>query len=972
MKNLKSRWFLILVFTALAIWAVSDPSKFILGPDLSGGTILIYSVNQKEKGESIPMDKLIGSLKERLDPAGLFNYVIRPLGGDRVEIIMPQAESQDVDRVKRMVSTVGQLQFRIVANRKRHGDLIERAELAWPKKTIGKEGVFVPYGVYKPIDKTAPDYAGLTAEADKAWPNKVLSEDVKFVPISDFTSETDVEKGHFVKKGADGLEYVLCKWSDDDIKVDDDRNLTKVDDAGNHYVLVYQDDMNVTGEYLTRVYPTMHDGNVAVGFQFNPTGATKFYQLTGEFQPEPDGSVSQLAVVLDNQIRSAPNLQARISGNGVISGNFTKEEINDLVRILDAGQLPYALEKEPSSQFQLGPTLGLDTIKNAKVALSLSLALVVIFMLIYYRVLGVVAICALTLNILFTVALMVIFKATWTLPGLAGLVLTVGMAVDANVLIYERIREEIERKASLGLAVRNGFEKAFSTILDSNVTTILTAIILFVIGTDQIKGFAITLILGIITSMFCALFVSRTLIETYYQWKRPRTLSMMKMLTATNIDFLKYRKLALAGSLAVILAGIVVFSLRGASNFDVDFTGGTMVGLKLTKPLDSAEVRKMASSVLPDVAIESLSVSDEPQGVRYIVRTTERDNVGEGQEKPIRQRLAEEFKDYLQLPQMSFGEITKIPPRTDDNKDKVPPQLAAFAGGSEATIEFKEPYSPEFVQSFFSDEFRKTAGSTDPSNLFALVPVGATQSAVDGSTSEVAYTSFIIGTNGDLAKILPAVQGEINSTPDFDQFSQFGPQVAGETQTRAIWAICLSWAGIIMYVWFRFGSVAYGLSGVVALVHDVLVAVGLLSIMSAVAAISFLFGSEMKIDLTTVAAILTLIGYSINDTIVIFDRVREVKGKAPQLSEAIINRSINETLSRTVITALTTFVSVFVLYIGGGASLRSFSFILLIGVVVGTYSTLFIACPSLFWLSGVGKSDKLRELQKSGSTAAVL
>ncbi|MGL5096030.1 MAG: protein translocase subunit SecD, partial [Planctomycetia bacterium] len=503
---------------------VRDPAKFILGPDLRGGTILIYGVNSEGATAGVNIEKLLPTLKERLDPAGLKNFTIRGIGQDRVEIIMPGGEAADVDDVKRLVSTVGQLQFRIVADRKRkeHVDLMEDAERAWPNRIVGPveapTGVFVRYGTWLPLDKDSE--AELATKAKDVWPDRVVAENVRFVPTSEIPPDRAADlKKYVVETADDGRTFVLARWDSDEVGGIDgfaDRpvgnrtdarkpeNFVRVDDDGNHYVLLVVDSYDVTGRYLTRVEPTVHQGKPGISFSFDAKGASKFYRLTSDYQKEPDGYKHMLGVVLDNRLRSAPTLDERISGNGVISGSFTQVEVEALKKILTAGQLPYALNKEPETQFQIGPTLGRDTINAGLFCIALSLVSVLAFIVYYYRVAGMVAVVALLMNLLFTIALLVLFKATWTLPGLAGLVLTVGMSVDANVLIFERIREELENNSTLKAALRTGYEKAWTTIFDSNLTTVITALVLYAIGTDQVKGFAITLIIGLATGIFCA------------------------------------------------------------------------------------------------------------------------------------------------------------------------------------------------------------------------------------------------------------------------------------------------------------------------------------------------------------------------------------------------------------------------------------------------------------------------------------
>lgn len=1039
MKENLGRLLLIACMVLLAGWAVSDLDRFRLGPDLSGGTILIYQVDKSELRDSgrFNMEELLPALKRRLDPAGLYNYVIRALGDDRVEIIMPKAKAGDVDLIKRRISTVGQLQFKILATtqKERHRDLIEDAEDAWPNKIVGPTeapiGTFIRFGEWNAIPDNEEN-AELIKQAKEAWPNKEISSTVRFVPRVDISAEEGTQVNP-VTQTERGQTYVLARWNNKGVERigEEYGHLVRIDENGNRYVLVVEDEYDVTGEYLSRVEPTMQDGEPAVAFNFNSVGAGKFYQLTSDYRPEPDGFQYQLGVVLDNRLRSAPSLRDRISGSGVIEGGFTSKEVDELVSILRAGRLPFALQKSPSSEYQIAPLLGKDTIYKGATSILAGLLFVLIFMAMYYRFAGFVAILALSFNLLFTVALMVLFKATWTLPGLAGLVLTVGMSVDANVLIYERIREELNRGASLGMAIRNGYEKVFWTIFDSNTTTIITGIILYAIGTDQVKGFAVTLILGILTSMFCALYVTRVIFETMYTSRKLNRLNMAQIMTNANYNFLAPRKLCYMLSLGVIVVGLAAAIYRGQNNFDIDFTGGTMIGLHLKEDLDSGTVRKLATDGgLSNVAVEkieySVSESDgqaaKTTGSHYVIRTTERDpdlrsadqngdgrlirqefpgsdeafaaldkdgdkilSQGEMNDAPgVRDKVAAAFKDYLELPHMSFTDpqpvdIAELEKQLEQASEQDKAQLTtlverfrSFDGGQQSTITFDEFRSPDFLAGNLNDVLRILVPEVaDPSQLYALVPVGEAVQPAGGVRETPDYKEYRLAMSRDLKPILERLQTRVKNSPEFDQFSQFGAQVAGETQNIALAAIIISWICIIIYVAFRFGSWAYGLAGVIALVHDVLVATGVFALVSLLGAtfpaLNSILITDMKIDLNVIAALLTLVGYSINDTIVIFDRIREIKGKSPRLSADIVNSSVNATLSRTIITTLTTLMVVTVLFIFGGAGLRGFSFVLVIGLLAGTYSTIFIASPLL-----LAFTDMQAKRKEQASKEAVL
>ena len=544
MKNQLSRIIVIVVAILFAAYSVSNPKKFKLGPDLTGGTILVYRVQDPS---SVNINDMMPAIKNRLDPAGLKNFIIRPLGNDRIEIVMPEANPDEVKDIKYRVSTVGQLEFRIVADRRRHSTEIDMGTNAWESKKLrAGKAFFVPYGVWVPIPKIGPNVDPDLIEKAKAAEGLNITEDIWY-RVADSLNDVEISDTKNITREINGIKYVACEWSSGDLTFDQD-NLVRVDDqTGEHYVLMFTDSYNVTGEYLKAVNKTMdQDGRPALGFNFSDTGGALFRNLTTEFKPDGEHHY-RLGIILDGRLRSAPSLNAVISTSGIITGQFTDRELTALERVLESGKLPSALEKEPVQERTIGPSLGEDTIKSGELAIVVSFVLVVLFTVSYYRVCGLIAVFALFLNLLFTVALMVLFQATWTLPGLAGLVLTVGMAVDSNVLIFERLREELELGRPLGMALRAGYEKAWGTIIDSNLTTVLTALILFAIGSDQVKGFAITLTLGILTSMFSAVFVTRVIFEVLYENRWIRKLSMVKWMSNPNIDFLKWGRAVRSG-----------------------------------------------------------------------------------------------------------------------------------------------------------------------------------------------------------------------------------------------------------------------------------------------------------------------------------------------------------------------------------------------------------------------------------------
>ncbi len=609
---------LFCLLAGIAITITGWPPK--LGIDLRGGVILVYEIDEdvelggpaEEQAEAgvadgeVDMEKLIAAVARRVNPGGVKEVTIREYGPNQIEIIIPEADEAEVERMKRIISSVGTLEFRILANERDHKALIERARAEDAQKILSEDGKLLAWWV--PVTK---------------------GEERSFAGYNEIATRTRE------RRGEEFLE-----------------------------ILVVKDDFDVTGGYLTRAVPDVDQrGRPNVRFFFNAAGGRLFSGLTGNNLPdEVQDFTRKLGIILDGYLYSAPSIQSTISQQGEITGDFSKQEVQDLVDVLNAGSLPAALTKEPISQLATGPTLGRDTIRRGSFSMVLSLVLVLIFMVFYYRFAGLVACGALLMNIVLILAIMITIKAAFTLPGLAGLVLTVGMAVDANVLIYERIREELDRQATLRMAIRNGFGKAMSAIVDANITTLITATILYIVGTDQVKGFAVTLWLGVVLSMFTAIYCARTVFDIAERRRWITKLSMMRLLSRPNLDFLRHWRIAAVASIAVIAAGIAGVFARGQGLLDIDFTGGVSVEIVFDEPQPVAEIRSSLAG-LQDLVVSDVQVAGEAPGQRFIVNTSSppgRD--AEEYLEEVKAYVRKVFGDKLSANRMTIGEMEKIVP----------------------------------------------------------------------------------------------------------------------------------------------------------------------------------------------------------------------------------------------------------------------------------------------------------------------
>lgn len=939
------------------------------------------------------MALLIKALTERVDPSGTKEVSIRKFGPGQIEIIIPNAEKQELDAIERRIYTAGVLEFRITASRQfeQHRAIIEIAErLPKGQNIVRIDGKEVARWV---------DY-----------------DEEKFGPV-----ET-AGRMLVVREGSDPPQALVMT----------------------------NDGLNVTGEYLRSAKPDVDaTGRPAVSFVFNKQGAFKFGQLTRAHQPAPSGAKYNLGILLDNRLLSAPNLNAVITDSGIIEGLDDESEVSFLVGILNAGSLPASLNKVPISRAQISPTLGKTTVENGTRALIVSLVAIALFMIAYYRFAGLVACVALASNMLLIVGAMVMIKGAFTLPGLAGLVLTVGMSVDANVLIYERIREELNRGAALRMAIRNGYARAMSAIIDSNVTTLITAVVIYKIAPDNVKGFGITLIIGLFTSLFTAIFLTRLIFDVAERLKMLKKLTMAQFVGVTNFDFLRYRNFWVSASVLLVAVGLAAAAGRGRDMFDIDFTGGSSVTIVLDDDhkKDFAEVMEVLQKT--PLADSNLSLVEvDKSGTRYTV-TTINDNVDD-----VEQIIKDAFGDQLQTYRVDVENVTPLAPAaektswrkfddrlpmdggflsglpitrvslqeeesaavepteeasaitpaeesasdeptppaaeaadlpaetepaTDADADEPPADKEEMVAGpaveEAASVEVVDPFAggTSAVMKFAVGGEDAESGGVSYDVLSQLLEVSLEALGHEDVAFEISNPEYKSGSirnfpawdvkialpPAEAQQVIDDLQQKINTEPVFPLSNKIGGRVAGRMAADAIAAAILSVAGIIAYVWFRFNHLAYAIAAVVATVYDVLIAIGFLAFSAylvggAEPLASLLLIDKFQINLTLVAALLTIMGYSLNDTIVIFDRIREIKGKSPKITADMINLAVNQTLSRTILTSLTTLMTVVILYVLGGDGIHAFAFAMLVGVISGVYSTIYIATPVLLWLSNWG------------------
>ncbi len=944
-------------------------------------------------------------IRDRVNLSGLAEISVSRQGDDRVLLQLPGMGSTQARRITERVTRLGRLEFRLAVTAQKNN------RLATKMRQVA---------------------AGAKTDMYNFSPRE-----------SRFLEEDEIEFLDDEKRGPNG--EALYDWLHDD--------------DGNPHVV--EQKVRLTGEYINFAraeFDAQNPPYYRLAFGLTPQGGMIFGHVSGNNVKEP------LAIVLDGRLRSAPIIKERMTTSGVITGKFDAEEAKNLEVVFVSG----SLKVKPIVEFEntVGPTLGQDSIRQGALAMAIGLGAVLVFMLGYYRIAGAVTDFVLMFNVLMIIGILAGFegfKATLTLPGIAGLILTVGMAVDANVLIFERIREEREKGNTLGRAIALGYERAFITILDANVTTLITALILHQFGTEAVRGFATTFIAGIVTSMFCSLVVTRWVFEALLEWKVIGELRMHRFFEKPAVPFAAMSRPAMVASLVLILVGLGFVGYRGQRNLGHDFTGGVYAQINLTEPMTIDRAREIAQENLladfDDLSIQSYGQPDGAGYTGFILRTARvrpLDIPLEDLDPALRERkTAQDFKRMVEAAyplqpeglrvrsepladvavdgvDTSFfrveltlrraerpGEIERyleraeliapriypqgfaIPPietarenpgsdekpvlqtpeasesepadteatETENTGEEVEPDAGGGNGGAEpaaATAEDETPAAGEHVVD--EEPAAVAAEDTGETEVVEVEETAETETfgedgsphvAVEVPDAPVKRLVVICGvrrrdragtvkTDADMASFIAdqfrllRQERLFDYTEPFPRFTNVGPAVARDMMWKAGMALIFSMAVIFFYIWLRFQFRAtFGAGAIVALAHDVFFTLGALAIVDELGLV------DGQITLVVVAALLTLVGYSLNDTIVVFDRIRENLAGTGRPIADVINDSINQTLTRTVVTSMTTMLVVLALLLWGGDVIRGFAFALFIGILVGTYSSVFIASPIL-------------------------
>jgi SecD/SecF fusion protein len=955
---------------AKGFWAVN------LGIDLRGGVEFTCRLKNDE-GKVVPADdEVLGTLRSRLDERGLTEPALARLSNGDVQIVIPGGTRADAARTRKVLETTGRLEFR--------EDLDGYPNRDWPGTEAG-----------------APNCAWVRR------PNGAFG----FAP-GVYHNRQDVLVPHQTEPG---LPY------------------TRFFRLG---------PVAVAGKDVADAYETMQEGQNAVGINFTAIGAGKNHEFTTGVKSRGDAGngTGRIAITFEGEVVSNATVISPSSQSCVISGRFTKEEIDNLRTVLKAGAL--SVTPEILSERVVGSTLGHDEISRAVTTMLWCMSAIVLFLIWYYRRLGFVALSSMVVCATLTWTMMAVFGATLTLPGIAGLILSIAMSIDTNVLIYERIREELREDKGLAAAIEAGYDRVFLTVIDSHLTTMATGLVLWMIGSGPVKGFGLTLIVGVGISLFSGIYVGRLL--TDFLCRGRQTVAMSSFFKPMPFGYVRLRFVSYALTALTAIAGIGYFAFghkltpgQGFErNFEIEFTGGTLVQVSFQEPVgkDAIDTALQAAwAKVPEAERgQSLLNPAEIQKQAYFANLAQatsasrqwvfrvRDVQGAGLEAERAGLEAERGGLLRELTRLREAQppdvaaakkqekerieplsqrIREVSARISDRTDAFKRALGtAFAGkvaaeGDEvractwadrrlaiqvATLEPVSPLQADEIARRLTHLGREVTAKAEGQTLtlavaFADTPkpgAGAVE-AMDAVSQRCAGLLAQTGAEAAAAKDLGAVAGPIvESLVDaaasqrvvvaqpFPASQHFSGQVADRMKWQALIAVAVSLIAMMLYIAARF-EMSYGLGATVSLLHVVVQTVGMIA----------LFG--VRIDLTVIAGVLTVIGYAINDTIVLYDRIRENVGKmAGRPLADVIDRAVSETMPRTILTGGGVIASLIIMLIFAGDSLHGFCATLLIGTLLGTYSSVFVAAPLLLSFKKQVLASAAAEQQAQAAAAA--
>ncbi len=1040
---------LLLGFCLYSIIPLQD--KVNLGLDLKGGTLLQYRLNLtgiRQDQVATAVEQVKTTVYKRLDRYGLKEIEVRIVGRDSIQVAVPGVTGAEIKKIKTQISTAGKMTIRLVHKEK--NDFGSKGRLIGAKE--------------EEITKLNQEWNKYNRELEE-WNQKVveLSEQAAGEPPREPDAVVCVEYEQEETTNEQGQKVFTPKIDEETKEPVVERTVILHNDPGKC----------LDGKYVKSARQ-MFDPETfgqAVSFELKGEGAPLFEDLTGNHIDD------WLAIEVDGSIASVATINDAISSRGKISGKFSLEQAVSLANILSVGSLK--AEPKLTQEQVIGSRLGRESINRGTMAVIIGFVFVILFMALYYLKAGIIADFALIFNLILIMAYVCIFRQTLTFPGIAGVLLTVGMSVDANILIFERIREELKKGKGLVSSISSGYKRAFWTIFDANATTFITGLVLFKVGSGPIQGFAITLMAGLVANFVTSLYISRLFMSILYSMGLLKKLNMFEAFTTPNIPFVKNRMKFAMLSVVVITCGLGFFIWRGRDCIGIDFRGGVEIQVNLKQPLAMSEFKGYleksdeSATLFGEAEVQAVGSTAVDEGAPgYILRVPYKQVQQASAAEPVAGE-ADPKKETAPAgeaaPAAAGGEASPasappapagaaVPaaggqpvgnpaqPGTAPQPAKTTAQPAGKAsgpaGGDADTLknryrqvletvlsavlappafpvqeERDYPYNPdqkinvlqvnlfkgdiqvdklkqfeallpEWLNTYIELENKK---STTEEKLglkgigkFSINTVKVEKSPQEAyiactvETAPIAYEEDDTPEGSEQVLLMlqqffqsdfykrnledhylaeldkeAGQQGSV-TVPDYRQLlpsepfpriSMVDSAVAEEFQGSAMMAILVSLLAIVFYIGIRF-ELTFGIGAVAALIHDVLFGLG------ALAVVDYALGSffSVKIDLPVIAAFLTIIGYSLNDTIVVFDRIREnMRETKKWVLEDVVNASINQTLTRTIWTSFTTFVVVFVLMVWGGETVQGFSFVMLTGVVIGTYSSIFIASPTMIY-----------------------
>ena len=1007
-ENLGRKTTLTVVFIALALasilfWPlVKNERPWRLGLDLQGGTRLVFRFDFEEAArrgqisqtELADKAKLLADFRQiihdRIDPRGVKEIALRTQGEDRIVIELPGAADFGGQRVEwKLGAALAADGMQITLDpgppAGANVSVKERTDAVEALKAFPLDGGLVKLGgeqieysekVGNLLTVRTRGFANTTAGAHAAGDAiELLSGDKLIDTITNVgnlqfmiaAEATDPELARFgsdlTKERAKLDAWIAANPERDPVEFNDvapeaggpASNLrwyphrikrgepqTPASTRMQGLLVASNEDWSFTGSDLERVEAD-HDEYGYPAVKLEIANAKK--RAFGAFS---EANLNRgMAIVISDQIATLATINDVLPGNCVISGGaggFTQKEVNDLVGVLKSGSL--RVKPILQDRSRVGASLGADYVNLGMLSLAVALGVIVIFMLAFYRRLGLYSVVGLVLNLFFLLGALAFMRATLTLPGIAGILLTLGMAVDGNILIYERLREELARGMKPIQACKAAFERAAVAIVDSNLTTLIAGVILYYQGTGPIRGFAVTLNVGILSTLFTVIVVSQVLL--FLELKRgTANLSMAKMFATPKIAFMRVYKIPLVISWGIILVGVFLFArLPESKTLGIDFLGGLTMKVRTAQPMHVEDLRGRIDGIegaLGDAEVKEIRDSAVGSQGYTLFSVTYK--------KPS-DLSADDSQKLLEAGEMQVKQALAAVLAPDPVTVKVVPGDAGDTVSG--TLDFETPHPPADIAAALSSKaLQSPVVEADPNDskrytFSAQVEKGAT----DARAARL-VTDALVGKKD-------SSNSPFSLRSPIPESATVGAQVGVELRNQAFIAILLSLLGTLFYLRIRFAEVGYGIAVIAALVHDI----GMTLTFIAIAAMTGIVQAE--IDLTMIAVFLTIIGFSQNDTIVIFDRVRENRAKSDKPLSQVLDDSVNQTLARTILTSLTVLLTLLVLFAfnyGTRNVLEGFSYALIVGVISGVYSTVYIASPVLLWL-------ERRQERKGGGAGA--